>query len=392
MALKVFISYAKEDRESAERYYELLARDGVSPWVDFKHLLPGQNWEAEIERAFSDANVVVLLLSKRSVTKRGFVQREANDAIDRLRYKQPTDIYVIPLLVEPCEVPTHIAARLQYVDLSVPGAWDQVRAALRLASEQQSIEMEHGVVAGPFNVFTERIEDNWKGLPGHNIEIEYPRFESASRPDVAKELSVAFAGRAYNNLIDARQKPWDQQPDFFKTRGDAAVNGWWENFTIVHATERFLSLTYDVGLYYAGAAHPNYYFATYNFEFQDKVRKLELHDFFSNPQGALKRISEICIHELSKEFWHRTGETPSGSQIDSFKTGAGEDAANFRAFTVSADRFTFLFSSGHVSGYAMGRWSVEVSFYELLDYLRENGPHIYASTQEWSLVEQPSQA
>jgi len=389
VALKVFISYAKEDRESAERYYEQLAKEGASPWVDFKHLLPGQNWEAEIDRAFSDANVVVLLLSKRSVTKRGFVQREANDAIDRLRYKQPTDIYVIPLLLEPCEVPTHIASRLQYVDLNVPGAWDQVRAALRLASEQQSIELEHGVIAGPFNAFTERIEDNWEGLPGHNIEIEYPRFESSLRPDVAKELSALFAGRAYRSLIDARQKSWDQQPDFFKTRGAAAVNGLWENFVIVHSTDRFLSLTYDIGLYYAGAAHPNYYSTTYNFEFLDKVRKLEFLDFFSDPHGAVKRISEICIHELSKEYWHRTGETPSSSAIDSFKTGADEDPNHFRTFTVSADRFTFLF--GYVSGYALGRWSVEVSFYELLGYLRENGPHVYASTQDWSLEEQPGQ-
>lgn len=378
VALKVFISYAKEDRESAERYYELLAKEGASPWVDFKHLLPGQNWEAEIERAFSDANVVVLLLSKRSVTKRGFVQREANDAIERLRYKQLTDIYVIPLLLEPCEVPTHIAARLQYVDLNVSGAWDQVKAALRLASEQQSIELEHGIVAGPLNVFTERIEDNWEGLPGHNIEIEYPRFQSSSRPDVAKELSALFAGRAYADLIDARQKPWEQDPDFFKTRGAAAVNGWWENFAIVHATDRFLSLTYDVGLYYAGAAHPNYYYVTYNFEYVDKVRKLELTDFFTDSQGAIKRISEICIHELSKEYWHRTGEAPSDSQIESIKNGAGEDASNFRTYTVNADRFTFLFSTGHVSGHAMGRWSVDVSFYELLSYLREDGPHLHA--------------
>lgn len=101
MALKVFVSYAKEDRDRALQYYELLAQEGAEPWMDVKKLLPGQNWEAEIERAFSEANVVVLLLSKRSVDKRGFVQREANDAIERLRYKQPTDIYVIPLLLEP---------------------------------------------------------------------------------------------------------------------------------------------------------------------------------------------------------------------------------------------------------------------------------------------------
>ena len=114
MALKVFVSYAKEDRGRALQYYELLAQEGAEPWMDVKKLLPGQNWEAEIERAFSEANVVVLLLSKRSVDKRGFVQREANDAIERLRYKQPTDIYVIPLLLEPCDVPGHISGRLQY--------------------------------------------------------------------------------------------------------------------------------------------------------------------------------------------------------------------------------------------------------------------------------------
>lgn len=114
MALKVFVSYAKEDRGRALQYYELLAQEGAEPWMDVKKLLPGQNWEAEIERAFSEANVVVLLLSKRSVDKRGFVQREANDAIERLRYKQPTDIYVIPLLLEPCDIPGHISGRLQY--------------------------------------------------------------------------------------------------------------------------------------------------------------------------------------------------------------------------------------------------------------------------------------
>ncbi|ASI69128.1 hypothetical protein BA022_11645 [Diaphorobacter nitroreducens] len=126
MALKVFVSYAKEDRGRALQYYELLAQEGAEPWMDVKKLLPGQNWEAEIERAFSEANVVVLLLSKRSVDKRGFVQREANDAIERLRYKQPTDIYVIPLLLEPCDVPAHISGRLQSASTPIGGITNTV--------------------------------------------------------------------------------------------------------------------------------------------------------------------------------------------------------------------------------------------------------------------------
>lgn len=380
MALKVFVSYAKEDRDHALKYYDLLTQEGTSPWMDAKHLLPGQNWEAEIEKAFSDANVVILLLSSKSVNKRGFVQREANDAIERLRYKQPTDIYVIPLLLEPCEVPSHIAGRLQYVDLSAAEAWNQVRASLKLAAEQQSIELAQGLTAGPFRVFTEKLEDQWKGAPGHDIKLEYPRFESASRPDLAQELSMFFSGRAARTQIESRQEPWDQSPDMYpEIDGFTAMHGRWDGFGIVHATDRLLSLTYDVGWYGAGAAHPNSHFETYTFALLERLHILKLEDFFRNETAALKRISELCIAQLCRDYWGRMGEKPDESQLQWFSDGACEDFKNFSAFTVSADRFTFLFAPYQVSAYAFGRWSADVSFYDLLDTLKPDGPHLLAA-------------
>lgn len=383
MPLKVFVSYAKEDRDRAFKYYDLLAQEGASPWMDVKHLLPGQNWEAEIEKAFSDANVVVLLLSKQSVNKRGFVQREANDAIERLRYKQPTDIYVIPLLLEHCEVPAHISGRLQYVDLGTSGAWEQVRASLKLAAEQQSIELAQGINAGPFRVFTDNFEDQWKGAPGHDIKIDFPKFESTSRPDLAKELTLFFGGRATRVLIESRQKPWDQSPDLFPdTDRFTAMDGRWDGFGITHATERLLSLTYDVGWYGAGAAHPNSFFETYNFWLLERLYILKLEDFFNDGAAALKRISELCIAELCRDYWSRVGEKPDEAQMKLFKDGAGEEFDNFAAFTVGPDHFTFLFAPYQVSAYALGRWSAEVSFYDLLDFLKPDGPHLLASANE----------
>lgn len=380
VSLKVFVSYAKEDRDLALKYYDLLIQDGTSPWMDVKHLLPGQNWEAEIDRAFSDANVVVLLLSKQSVNKRGFVQREANDAIERLRYKQPTDIYVIPLLLEPCEVPNHIAGRLQYVDLSTAGAWEQVQASLKLAAEQQSIELARGLDAGPFRVFTEKFEEQWQGTPGHDIKIEYPRFESASLSDIAKQLTFFFAGRAAKTLIESRQKPWDQSPDIHpEIDGFSAMNGRWDGFGIVHATTQLLSLTYEVGWYGAGAAHPNSHFETYNFAIQGQLHILSLEDFFKDGPEAIKRISELCIAALCREYWIRMGQKPDDDQMKWFQSGAGPNAENFAAFTVSADHFTFLFAPYQVSAYAMGRWSVDVSFYDLLDALQANDLHLLAA-------------
>jgi len=383
MSLKVFVSYAKEDQELALKYYDLLLQEGAIPWMDVKRLLPGQNWEAEIDKAFSDANVVVLLLSKQSVSKRGFVQREANDAIERLKFKQPTDIYVIPLLLEPCDVPSYIAERLQYVDLSTPGAWEQVRASLKLAAEQQSIELTQGITAGPFRVFTDKIEDQWKGAPGHDIKIEYPRFESTSHAGFAKELTAFFWGRGMRALVESRQKPWDQSPELFpEIDGFTAMNGRWDGFGIVHASPQFLSLAYEVGWYGAGTAHPNFYFETYNFSMQERLQLLNLEDFFSEASSAIKRISELCIADLSRDYWSRTGEKPDERQLKWFSDGAGPDLKNFGAFTVSADHFTFLFAPYQVSSYAMGRWSANVSFYDLLEMLKPDGPYLLASARQ----------
>jgi hypothetical protein len=378
MPLSVFVSYAREDQVQAEHYYELLKREGVVPWMDIRNLLPGQNWEAEISRAFGEANVVVLLLSPRSVSKRGFVQREANDAIERLRYKQPTDIYVIPLLLEPCEVPSQIAGRLQYVDLTADGSWERVKASLRLASSQQSVQLEQGISHGPFVVFTERLEEQQDGAPGYEVEIDYPRFESAIKPGTAGELTAFFAGRAFDILINERQSPWSQTPELYATRDGTSRNGRWEGFGIVHSTNALLSLTYEVGWYGAGAAHPNMHFETFTFTYSERLLRVQLEDFFVNVTAALKVISEVCVKSLARDYWERTGERPEERQLKWFDDGAGPDLENFRAFTVGSDHFTFLFPPYQVSAYALGRWAVDVFFYDLLDYLKDNGPHTFS--------------
>lgn len=338
--------------------------------------MPGQNWEAEIDKAFKEAHVILLLLSPRSVDKRGFVQREANDALENLRYKKPTDIYAIPLILEDCEVPQQISQRLQYIDMSTADAWPQVLAALKVAAEQYSIEVTNGTSAGPFQVFTEVFTDQWAGQPGHDIKIEYPRFSSAQLITTANELSLYFSGRAVQNLINSRQSPQDQCPDLFPASGDfTATNGHWESYGIAFASTSYLSLSYDVSWYGAGAAHPNSHFETFNFILAERITKLELVDFFQTPELAASIISDAAIKDLCREYWSRNNQKPDEDQLRRFMEGAGPDLDNFCCFTVSSDGFQFLFAPYQVSSYADGRWSVEISFYELLEALRPNGPH-----------------
>lgn len=382
MTLKVFVSYAKEDQVVALDYYQRLADEGFQPWIDKLHILPGQNWEAEIDKAFKEANVILLILSKKSVDKRGFVQREANDAIETLRYKKPTDIYAIPILIDDCEVPQPISQRLQYIDMTSSHAWEQVLTALRMAAEQQSIIIESGSAAGPFQIFNETFSDQWPGQPGHDIKIEYPRFESSKLKVAARELTLYFSGRAVQNLIASRQKPGDQTPEFFPVPGEArANNGRWESFGIVQANDTFLSLAYNVSWYGAGAAHPNTHFETFNFALTERTTKVELEDFFADPHKAASLLSEIVVKDLCREYWLRHNQKPDASQLEWFNSGAGPNLDSFRCFTVDSEGFQFLFAPYEVSSYADGLWSVSVSYYDVIDLLKPDGPHTLTSVR-----------
>lgn len=377
--LNVFISYAKEDQSYALEYYEKLKSEGVQPWLDKKFLLPGHNWEIEIEKAFNDANVIVLLMTPRSVGKRGFVQREASDAIERLRYKKADDIYILPLVLEPCDVPVAISNKLQYLDMSSPQSWEQVQRALSIAAEQQQIDLQRGAQAGPFRVFSDVLEESRSGYPGYEVRIEFPRFVSVKAPAIAMELSMMFAGQAVNTIFSWRGKPWDQESnpeEVFPCAEDfPPVNSLTQGFGIAFSSDKILSMTIDMGHYFAGAAHGNVSYKAYNFSLIDGVIKLSLSDFLDYSKDSLKKLSSLVVEKLCKEYWERTGARPDQSQIDWFISGAGESWDNFNVFNVNSNGFTFIFPPYQVSAYAMGPWSVDVDFYDLLDYLRENGPH-----------------
>ncbi|HGN0917901.1 TPA: TIR domain-containing protein [Pseudomonas aeruginosa] len=375
MPFKVFISYAKEDRDQALKFYEKLVHEGVTPWLDVKNILPGQNWEAEIDKGLREAHVVMLLLSNNSVNKRGFVQREANESIARLVYKKLTDIYILPLILDDCEVPDHISGKVQYLDMRQAGAWERVFQSLKLAAEQQSLEYNKGMSVGPFSVFTKSISEQKDGSPGHDISVDYPVFESTVLSQACNELNYIFLGRAVEVLSSSRSRSWDQDTELFPVADGRSSNSRWDSFGVVYASENLISLTYEIGWYAAGAAHPNSYFQTYNFSLAQGISRLELEDFFVNMEQALHSIGKLCVDELCREYWRRNGEKPDETQLEWFKSGTAPHSSNFANFNIHSDHFTFLFPPYQVSAYAQGRWAVDVHFYDVLDHLSPIGPH-----------------
>ena len=111
----VFLSYAREDAEQVVRLAVRLKRKGFTTWLDTENLVPGDPWLESIERAISKATVFVACLSNKSVSKRGIVQAELRSALDARRRLLDSDIYLIPVRLEECEVPETLQS-LQWVD------------------------------------------------------------------------------------------------------------------------------------------------------------------------------------------------------------------------------------------------------------------------------------
>lgn len=114
---RVFISYAREDSETAKKLYADLKLRGFRPWIDSEDLLPGQRWKTEVRARIRRASHFIVLLSSRAVDKRGFIQAEIEEAFEQLNAFPETAIFLIPVRVDECR-PSHQRLRdLNWVDL-----------------------------------------------------------------------------------------------------------------------------------------------------------------------------------------------------------------------------------------------------------------------------------
>ncbi len=128
---RVFLAYAAEDAARVEELYEQLARAGLSPWMDRRKLLPGQNWPRAIEGAIETADFFVACFSKASVRKRGTFQSELRYALDCARLAPVDDVFLIPARLDECRLPEEIRRRWHYVDL-FPGFDEGVKKLVKM--------------------------------------------------------------------------------------------------------------------------------------------------------------------------------------------------------------------------------------------------------------------
>jgi len=94
--LKVFLCHSKDDKFKVRKLYKRLTADGFDAWLDEEKLMPGQDWNLEIQKAVRNSDTVVVFLSNSSTTKEGYIQKEIRFALDIADEKPEGTIFLIP--------------------------------------------------------------------------------------------------------------------------------------------------------------------------------------------------------------------------------------------------------------------------------------------------------
>jgi hypothetical protein len=114
--LNVFLCHASQDKPIVrELYQRLLAENWIDPWLDEEKILPGQEWNLEVEKAVETADVVIVCVSSISAAKEGYVQKELRRILRVAEEKLDGAIFILPVRLDDCEKPRQLKDK-QFLD------------------------------------------------------------------------------------------------------------------------------------------------------------------------------------------------------------------------------------------------------------------------------------
>jgi hypothetical protein len=365
----IFISYAREDQSVvADEVYLPLKEMGYDPWMDTADIVGGEDWGHAIERAIAKADFFLACLSARSIRKRGILQTEIQRAIEKWKEKLPDDIYLVPLRLEPCELPDRLSP-FQAIDFFLSDGRDRLRQALDLGiarlgkahSPSQANSLAYSIARQSYEAAAE-------GDPPFVVEIHYPKIAPQDAP-WAIEINGRIAGwiAEYRQEMGRFQLPWIaiKVP---RNRLSGLKSQLLIDYKVALYRERLFSVEFTVWTYGAGAAHGNTAFRTFNF-WLEPVGLIQLGDLFVEGSNYLDRLSQLSREELRGK--RGAQEWPEDGWIEKGTTATHE---NFNCFSITETGLRILIAPYQVGPFAWGSHEIPIAYAQIRDILRPDGP------------------
>lgn len=112
--MKIFVSYSHQDRPRVNVIVDRLQRAGHEVWIDSIKIKLGDNIAERINEGIATAEVVLVIVSKNSMSSKWVQQEFSSIALSEISKRQPK---VIPVLIDAGPVPSYLA-NYYFVDLT----------------------------------------------------------------------------------------------------------------------------------------------------------------------------------------------------------------------------------------------------------------------------------
>jgi TolB-like protein/Tfp pilus assembly protein PilF len=97
----VFISYASQDAEAAQKICEALRAAGIEVWFDQSELRGGEAWDRQIRRQIHDCALFIPVISANAHARvEGYFRLEWKLAVDRSHLMAPDQTFLLPVVVD----------------------------------------------------------------------------------------------------------------------------------------------------------------------------------------------------------------------------------------------------------------------------------------------------
>jgi hypothetical protein len=202
----------------------------------------------------------------------------------------------------------------------------------------------------------------------YEIDAEYPQFTGGNNPNLEKFNQAARAlvmGQVTVFKKEMVPAEGEEPPPEGSMGSDLGVG-----YTIALAQDDLMSIEFEVGSYYQGAAHPNSSTATLNYDLKNG-KALKLPDLFKPGSKYLQAISTYCVADLKKQ----SKEKDLGLLDSVFADGAAPKSENYEGgWTITKKGLGIYFDAYQVGPYAAGPQFVMVPYTALKDLIKPEGP------------------
>lgn len=229
-----------------------------------------------------------------------------------------------------------------------------------------SVHEEPITLSGDAEIIAKAIREKNKEL-NYEIDLQYPQVTGGNNPNFEKfnQLVRAVATKKVAEFKkDMQPKEGDEPPPEGSMGSDIGMG-----YDVALARDDLISIEFAIGSYYQGAAHPNTYTETINYDLKNG-KQLKLSDLFKPGSKYLQALAAYSIADLKKQSKAKDDALPD----DEIQNGAGPTVQNYRSWKITKKGLGINFDPYQVGPYAAGPWSVVVPFANLKDVINPEGP------------------